>query len=205
MATRLKQPLPGSRVQARYQPELSYGRHFGPARGGARPAAVVVLIYPDPLGWSLPLTLRPDHLLDHAGQISLPGGAIEPHESSERAALRELEEELGVKPEGVEVLGELSPIYLFRSNFLIQPWLAACRACPLWRPNATEVAELLHVSLAALSIPGSTTFDQRAQDGVIFRAPAFVSGRHAIWGATAMILAELVTLVDETAGGPGQG
>jgi 8-oxo-dGTP pyrophosphatase MutT (NUDIX family) len=197
LGERLKHPLPGSRVQARYQPELSYGRHFGPAPSSARPAAVLMLLYPGTSGWCLPLTLRPDHLLDHAGQISLPGGSIEPGESSQLAALRELEEELGVAPAGIEMLGELSPIYLFRSNFLIQPWLAAMVACPAWRASATEVAELFHVSLAELRAPQATQLVPREHDGVTFRCPSFLWGRHAIWGATAMILAELVALADE--------
>ncbi len=167
-------------------------------------AAVLILLYPgqerSPGGqpqWCLPLTLRPDHLLDHAGQISLPGGAIEPPESSQRAALRELHEELGVAAEGIEVLGELSPIYLFRSNFLIEPWLAASRARPAWRPNLAEVAELLEVPLATLCLASSTRLLQRRQGPLTLHAPAFVWRQYEIWGATAMILAELVALVAE--------
>jgi 8-oxo-dGTP pyrophosphatase MutT (NUDIX family) len=206
LAERLKRPLPGNRAQARFQPELSYGRYFGPAPGGARSAAVIILLYPNDessgrghVTWHVPLTLRPDHLPDHAGQISLPGGAIEPQESSQRAALRELNEELGVAADGIEVLGELSPIYLFRSNFLIQPWLASTRDRPVWRPNSAEVAELLEVPLETLCQPSSTRFDEHRYGRLTFRAPAFVWQHHAIWGATAIILAELVALVEELA------
>ncbi len=92
----------------------------------------MILLYPiagagQQATWHLPLTRRTEHLLDHAGQISLPGGAVEPGEPSQRAVLRELDEELGIPAAGIEMLGQLSPIYLFRSNFLIQPWLAACQ------------------------------------------------------------------------------
>ena len=96
LAGALRRALPGAAVQSRYQPQASYGRHFGPAPASARPAAVLVLLYPDAGAWHLPLTLRPMYLADHAGQISLPGGAVEPGESSELAAVRELDEELGV-------------------------------------------------------------------------------------------------------------
>jgi 8-oxo-dGTP pyrophosphatase MutT (NUDIX family) len=209
LAARLKLPLPGNRAQARYQPELSYGRYFGPTPSGARAAAVLILLYPSQDSstpgrwqWHLPLTLRPEHLLDHAGQISLPGGAIEPQESSQRAALRELSEELGVMVEGIELLGELSPIYLFRSNFLIQPWLAASRVRPDWSPNPAEVAELLEVPLATLCQPSATRIDEHRQASLTFRAPAFVWRHHAIWGATAMVLAELVALVAECSAQP---
>jgi hypothetical protein len=105
LARRLRSALPGAAVQARYQPGASYGRHFGPAPASARPAAVLVLLYTQAGAWHLPLTLRPMFLADHAGQISLPGGAAEPGERSELAALRELEEELGVDARSIELLG----------------------------------------------------------------------------------------------------
>ena len=198
LARRLALPLPGYRVQARYQPGLSYGRHFGPAPASARAAAVLVLLYPAAEKWWLPLTVRPDHLTDHAGQISLPGGRIEPSESPERAALRELEEELGVGATNIEMLGELSPIYLYRSNFAIQPCVAVSRSLPAWRPNASEVAELLEIPVDALRSPSATRVEQRSQSGISFSAPAMIWAEHAIWGATAMILAELIALVEET-------
>jgi 8-oxo-dGTP pyrophosphatase MutT (NUDIX family) len=197
LAQRLMRPLAGRAARARYQPELSYGRHFGPAPANARPAAVLLLLYPKAGTWHLPLTLRPAHLLAHAGQISLPGGTVEPLERSEDAALRELSEELGVGPQGIKVLGQLSTLYLYRSNYLIEPWLAATDCAPDWQPNMAEVAELLEVPLAALGAPSSTQIEQRQDRGIVFRAPAFRWQQHSIWGATAMILAELVALVDE--------
>jgi 8-oxo-dGTP pyrophosphatase MutT (NUDIX family) len=159
----------------------------------------LALLYPAEHGWCLPLTLRTVELPDHAGQISFPGGRVEVGEPSEQAALRELTEELGAGPAGITVLGQLSPVYLFRSNFLIQPWLAAAVVRPAWRPNPAEVAELLEVPLAALAAPSSTRIELRRQDGIDFRAPGFVWQRHTIWGATAMILAELVALLVEVA------
>ena len=92
LAARLKQPLPGWAAQARYQPELSFGRHLGPAPSDAKPAAVLILLYPNGGRWHVPLTLRSAHLPDHAGQVSLPGGLIEPGEDSRQAALREFTE-----------------------------------------------------------------------------------------------------------------
>src|SRR6266404_6053902 len=96
LAAELRRPLPGPAAQARFAPELSFGRHFGPPPESARQAAVVALLYPsgggDDLsfaGWRLPLILRPEHLEHHAGQIGLPGGMIEAEESPAEAALRE--------------------------------------------------------------------------------------------------------------------
>src|SRR5262245_28970580 len=78
LGARLQQPLPGWEAQNRFQPELSYGRYHGPAPRDARPAAVLLLLYPKDGQWHVPLILRPAHMIDHANQVSLPGGVIEP-------------------------------------------------------------------------------------------------------------------------------
>src|SRR4051812_44121014 len=96
LAQRLTEPLPGRHVQARLQPELGYGRHFGPPLPGARQAAVLILLYRSAGEWIVPLTLRPTTMAAHAGQISFPGGSVDDGESVSAAACRELEEELGV-------------------------------------------------------------------------------------------------------------
>lgn len=197
LSARLEQPLPGWRAQARYQPELSMGRHRGPARADARPAAVLVALYPHGDAWHLPLMLRPAHMVDHAGQVSLPGGTIEPGESSRQAALREFQEELGVETAGMEVLGQLSELYLFASNFRITPWVAVLDHKPDWHPSQREVARLLEVPLLHLLDPGNTGHVERRQRGLGFRAPCFVWDTERIWGATSMVLAELVDMLGE--------
>jgi len=197
LTERLQQPLPGWRAQACYQPEMSYGRYFGPPPLHARQAAVLALIYPCGNQWQLPLTLRPAHMLDHAGQISLPGGLIEPDERSSDAALRELEEELGVATTDVELLGQLSSIYLLRSNFHITPWVAAIRCCPRWQPNLAEVAELLEVPLAHLVDPTTVVSREHRGRGLTLSAPGFLWQSHHIWGATSLILGELVAVLRE--------
>ena len=160
---------------------------------------MLVLLYSDAGAWHVPLTLRPMDLADHAGQISLPGGTVEPGERSERAAVRELEEELGVDAHSIELLGEMSPIYLFRSNYLITSWLAVTRSQPDWRPNPAEVAELVKLPLAALLDPKTTGVELRQDQGIAFQVPALRYQGHVIWGATAMILAELAAIVAEPA------
>ncbi len=158
---------------------------------------MLALLYPLSGAWHVPLTLRPLDLADHAGQISLPGGAVELGELSERAAIRELEEELGVAASTVEPLGALSPVYLFHSNYAITPWLAVARERPQWRPNPAEVAELVELPLAVLLDPASTRSEIWQRQGAAFEVPALHYGGHAIWGATAMILAELAAIVSE--------
>ncbi len=205
LASRLAAPLPGRLAQSRFQPELSYGRHFGPPPTHARPAAVLILLYPHEDQWHLPLTLRPAHLPDHGGQVSLPGGVIEPGETSQAAALRELTEELGVDAAGVELLGELSSLYLFNSNFRVTPWAATFAHRPAWSANPAEVAELFEVPLDHLLDPANTTTHLRAQRGLVSLVPCFQWQSHAIWGATSMILGELAALVAEFNSSPFEG
>jgi 8-oxo-dGTP pyrophosphatase MutT (NUDIX family) len=199
LAARLQSPLPGWTAQAHYQPELSFGRHLGPAHPGARLAAVLILLYPredqfNPLGdqWHIPLIVRSAHMPDHAGQVSLPGGVIEPGETSRQAALREYAEELGATVDGIRILGQLSELYLFASNFQITPWVGAIGAPPHWNPNRDEVDTLLEIPLAHLMDPANTQHIERKQRGLGFSAPCFCWQSQRIWGATSMVLAELL-------------
>lgn len=195
LAARLSQPpLPGRLAQRELEPGLCYGRHFGPPTYRAREAAVVALLYPHAGEWHLPLTVRPATLPAHAGQISLPGGAVEPAETTAQAALRELEEELGVPASNLSLLGTLSPIYVFVSEYLVTPWVAALDERPRFQPNAAEVCELLEVPLAQLSDAAHRGRHTRRQRGIELSVPHFRWGRHRIWGATAMILSELVAV-----------
>jgi 8-oxo-dGTP pyrophosphatase MutT (NUDIX family) len=193
---RLERPLPGWAAQVRFQPELSFGRHRGPAPRGARPAAVLVLLYPREDQWHVPLIVRPAHMPDHAGQVSFPGGVIEPGETSREAALREFTEELGAPGDGITILGELTPLYLFASNFQIAAWVAAAAHAPDWRPSEHEVDRLLEVPLRHLVDPANTSRLERRQRGLAFHAPCFLWDDQRIWGATSMILAELVAAVE---------
>jgi 8-oxo-dGTP pyrophosphatase MutT (NUDIX family) len=147
--------------------------------------------------WRLPLIVRPPESLHHANQVSLPGGAIEPGESSQDAALRELEEELGIPRAKVRVLGALSPVYVFASNHYVEPFVGCLLGEAAFDLNSLEVARLLEMPLAYLLRPDSRTMFEREERGIRAKAAAYPWDGEMIWGATCIILAELVAVVRE--------
>jgi 8-oxo-dGTP pyrophosphatase MutT (NUDIX family) len=197
LKARLAEPLPGAEARSRFDPRPWPRPDYDTPPPDARFAAVLILLYPHEGRWHLPLTLRPRHLPAHAGQVSLPGGAIAPGETSQAAAVREFHEELGADDEPIELIGRLSPIYVHASNFRVEPWVGTAQRRPAMAPNAAEVAELLEVPLAHLVNPANFASHQRQQQGVVYEAPHFSWPPHRIWGATCRILGELVTILGE--------
>ena len=189
--------LPGRAVEPRFGPRPHDGRHYADPPPDARNAAVLVLLYPQDETWHIPLTLRPTCLPDHGGQISLPGGAIEPGETSREAAIREFHEELGADGLPIEILGRLSPLYVTASNFHVKPWVAVTRQEPRLVANPAEVEEIIEVPLPHLLDPANLDSHRRPRNGKSYTTPHFHWQSHRIWGATCLILGELVTLLSE--------
>jgi 8-oxo-dGTP pyrophosphatase MutT (NUDIX family) len=201
VAKRLGDPLPGRSTHRAMGAELSYGRHTGEPPYGARRAAVIAPLYRHEGRWHVLLTVRSTRLANHSGQISLPGGAVEPGEASRTAALRELEEELGIEPRRLQVAGELSSVYVLASNFLVNPWIGFLRRRPLVRPNLAEVSRVLEVPLEDLTHPASRGAAIITRGALRFRAPHYAWQGHRIWGGTAMILSELITVLRQASAG----
>lgn len=199
LANRLVQPLPGVMANSRFEPVPRHGRRYDLIPAEARPAAVLLLLYSHLGRWHLPLTLRPSTLPLHGGQVSLPGGAVEPGENSREAAVREFHEELGAAGHPIEILGRLSPIYVELSNFRVDPWVAVATGRPPMEINPTEVEQLLEVPLVHLTDPTNFGCHQRTRRGQPYSAPHFAWAEYQIWRATCMILGEFVTLLEEPA------
>lgn len=160
-----------------------------------REAAVLALLYPDDEGPALVLTVRPQHMASHAGQISFPGGRREPGETNVETALREAHEEIGLAPDSVEVLGQLTPLYIPPSNYCVYPVVGATGTRPSLFPADGEVAAILHVPVSRILDPTCRVVRNRQIRGAAIEAPCFHIPPHEIWGATAMMLAELLLVL----------
>ena len=192
---RLAHDLPGPEAQLRFAPRpirKGWAPHLTP--DGARHAAALILIYPDSGGPRLPLTRRRDDLPHHPGQISLPGGRIDPGERADAAALREAHEEIGVDPRDVRLLGRLSSLWVVVSNHVVVPFVGVVDARPAFTPEPREVAELIEVPVAAVRDSARLGWTQRPREGIVVTYPHFELEGHHVWGATAMILGEFGAL-----------
>jgi 8-oxo-dGTP pyrophosphatase MutT (NUDIX family) len=195
----LSRPLPGVRSQIKMapQPRPGWNPNFA-IPPDCRQGGVLILLYPRADQLHFVLTRRTQTVRSHKGQISLPGGAREDGESLVQTALRETCEELGVPPDGIEVMGQLSVLYTPPSHYCIHPFVAHRPTAPTFTPDPVEVAEVLEVPLARLLDPSirQVEYWQDPNFESPRRVPFFYIQGQVVWGATAMILSELVTLLE---------
>lgn len=199
LRTRLSQPLPGRDAQRPFAHKLSYGRHFGPPKINARKAAVLVLLYRDDEQWVFALTRKQQNQGIHSGQICFAGGGLEPGETDIDAALRECHEETGWAPPETAVVGRLSPLYVYASNNLVSCIVAATTESPTWDPDQREVAELIPVPVRPLVDDEHVHFTSFQRYGLNNQARCFRWKSYDIWGATSMMIAELIASLQPSA------
>ncbi len=146
----------------------------------------------------LPLIVRPTYPGVHSGQIALPGGKAEEGDGSLIVtALRETEEEIGVRVSEDQVLGTLSQLYIPPSNMLVTPVVAYAEEKANYRPDFREVVQVLDVALAAFNDPrNQATVAVKAATNVRLEAPGFIIEERVIWGATAMMMSELLSIME---------
>lgn len=194
----LQKPLPGLAAQIKLAPQYRIpGMRLAPP-ADARPAGVLILLYPHHGEWHFPLIKRAARVEDtvHGGQISLPGGSQEAGESLRETARREACEEIGAACDGVEVLGELSTIYIPPSNFLVTPTVGCVDHRPEFQIDAREVAELVEAPLTLLFDPGVVKREPWTLREMTVEVPFYQIGPHKVWGATAMILSEFSMVLE---------
>ena len=158
---------------------------------GARASAVLVPLIDRPNGLSVVLTRRAEHLRNHRGEISFPGGRVEESESLVEAALREATEEVALPTENVTVIGQLDPHATFVSNSLIVPVVGLVNGSPHLTAQASEVARILIVPLAELAHPDSYRNEWWATPRGDLNIHFFYLHDETIWGATGRILRQL--------------
>ncbi|WP_194774223.1 NUDIX hydrolase [Pararhodonellum marinum] len=198
---KLSQPLPGREGQILMAPRPVDESRFSFQEGGlARKGAVLLLLYPYEHGVAVPFIKRPAYDGVHGGQISLPGGKWEKtDESLSHTALREAEEEIGIDARKVEIIGTLSNLFIPPSNFSVFPYIGIMRETPVFRPDPLEVDRIIHCDFNDLMNPGirkSTKLKVRGKYEL--QAPYFDIEQEVVWGATAMILSELMVLWDKS-------
>ncbi len=199
LENRLKKPLPGKEAHLLMSPKPVDLRRFEYGLPDHhRKSGVLILFYPGFDGSCFPLIKRPDYPGVHSGQVAFPGGKMEPEDKSIfHTALREAEEEVGIDPAKVTILGALSDLYIPASNFLVSPVIGFTEVQPDLIPQETEVSRIISAELHLL-------FDPLIRKQKILQinpqisldTPYFEIDGEVVWGATAMILSELIWLLD---------
>lgn len=188
--------LPGRDAQWKMapRPRPGAGRYDQPG-DDARRGGVLMLFYPHDDDVWLPLILRPTYRGVHSGQVGLPGGGYEELDADITAtALREAYEEIGVPQESVRVLGQLSTLWVSASNYVVYPCVGWSECRPTFHADPYEVARVIEAPLRTLLEPDSRREEEWELRGRRVMVPYFMIGGEVVWGATAMILNEMLSL-----------
>lgn len=196
---RLQLPLPGLVEQLRLAPitRLNELKEIK-IPGNARQSAVLALFYPQYGDIGLLLIKRAVDDTVHSGQISFPGGKKEKTDKSlQETALRETYEEVGIAPENISIIGILSKMYIPPSNFEVQPFVGFMKNDPQLSTNY-EVESVLKVPVSELTGADSIQYKTiKGRDGKWYEVPCYFVQDEIIWGATAMMLSELIAIISE--------
>lgn len=192
-------PLPGMQVHLRMTSNRRLREMMDFSKQDhAVKSSVLILLYPG-RGKSEPtfvVTLRPTYKGIHSGQISLPGGRFElKDENLVETALRETKEEIGMNPEEVTIIGQLTELFIPPSNYIVQPFVGYTLSCPVFHPQMAEVEKIIEIPVGHLLDEKNVVQKEISAGGFQFTAPAFDINGATIWGATAMILDEFKEIV----------
>ena len=189
-----QRPLPGLDAQLRMAPSPRLGWDPLKFPDGARDGAALLLVYPHDDTLHFTLTVRGTGLRNHTGQVSLPGGRVDEGESFEQAALREAEEEIGVDPRSVEVLGPLTPLHIPVSGYILHPVVGFTTMRPAFQRAEWEVARIIEAPVSMLSDARVVKREMRTRSvngqSIEVDVPFYDIDGEKVWGATAMVLAE---------------
>lgn len=191
-----KNSLPGVEAQLRLAPRYDISDQWVKNKAeAATRAAVLLLLFLKNNAIYFILTRRAENVMSHGGQISLPGGVQHPGESAEQTALRETAEELGLDLNECRIIGQLTPLHIPTSNFLVSTVVAFLPAQPHYEPEPAEVAEVIEVPIEVVLNSAYLKQETRILNNQELIIPFYEYQGYRIWGATAMILAEFGALL----------
>ena len=194
---RLQQPLPGIIAHSVMASETRLKLKMPSPNEKTRESAVLILFYPSDNQVFIPLILRPQYDGVHGGQMAFPGGRAEKEdENLERTALREAQEEIGVRVSDITVLGKLTKLFIPPSNFYVQPVVGFMNRKPDFYPDPREVDKVIEITLENLKnreIIGRKILNVR---GLEIDTPFYEILNTTVWGATAMMISELLIIIE---------
>jgi 8-oxo-dGTP pyrophosphatase MutT (NUDIX family) len=198
---RLSLPLPGEEAQfkmANAERRMNLARFKIP--DNTRRSAVLILLYEKENLIMFPLIVRPVYAGVHSGQVALPGGSFDPADIElQTTALRETEEETGIKRSDIRILGKLTNLYIPPSNFLVTPFVGVHTGKPIFIPDSIEVARIVEMEVEKImdeKFIGEKKMNLAS--GVSVLTPYYDLDGLTVWGATAMILSEFKSILYET-------
>ena len=188
LMNQLSNTLPGEKSHQVMKIKLNNDLNIEPTL--KRYASVLICLFPVNDNWSFFLTKRSNSVEHHKGQISFPGGVIEKDEDPMNAALRETNEEIGIQSKRIQIIGELSSIYIPVSNFKVQPYVGFLNKKPKTKINKQEVSKLFYVALNDLLNNKNLKSEEKLLGDELVKIPYFSLKNEKIWGATSLILSE---------------
>lgn len=167
--------------------------------GVSRLAAVMALLNNVDDHLHITFIRRANHPKDlHSGQISFPGGGIDGEETLVSCAQRETEEETGIDKNKIDIVGALSPLYVFASDNMVYPFVGYYEGRPEYIPDPNEVAAIINIPLTYIMRPEIVSLTELTLRGHhLPRVPYYDVNGHVLWGATAMMMAELIHVCQE--------
>ncbi len=194
----LKKPLPGIQSQFKMAPE-SRIRTLIPESRQSKKSGVLLLLYYKNEILKLVFIKRAVNNSVHSGQISFPGGKYDETDKDLMVtSLRETHEEIGVEPSDIQIIGNLTTLFIPVSNYIVFPVIGFCAKEPVFILNDSEVAGLIEIPLVHFLYGENCMLGSVEVRGTIYEVPLFKFGENQIWGATAMILSEFVELLNNS-------
>ena len=199
LRARLKMKLPGIIEQNKMSPIPLKDGYLKSIKSDHKIGSILIIFFRKNNNFFFPLIKRSNKLKNHSSQISFPGGRFEEEDINlTNTAIRESNEEIGLKIKKNKILGKLTQIYIPASNYKVSPYIAFYDKTPKFKLNSFEVDKLIEVSLNQILDESSILKKKmKLSSGILVDCPYYFLNGYIVWGATAMILSELCAILKE--------